>query len=156
MLNHDKFMLEAIEMASQNVDDNGGPFGAVIVKDGEVIGRGANRVTSDLDPTAHAEVMAIRDACSNIQSFDLKGSILYTSCEPCPMCLSAAYWGRIETIYFGNTRKEAAEIGFDDAYIYEQVSLDNDKRDVEMKQICSSDAIKSFEKWNSFASKIEY
>lgn len=150
------FLKQAVDLASENVRQGGGPFGAVIVKAGKVIGEGTNGVTRSLDPTAHAEVSAIRDACKNIQDFSLKGSTLYTSCEPCPMCLSAIYWARIDRIVYGNNRQQAANIGFDDSYIYDQVSLDLSKRDIPMQNLIPEVAIESFKIWDSYTGKTRY
>ena len=120
----EKFMQEAIELARNGIQNNeGGPFGAVVVKDGEVIGRGNNCVTSTNDPTAHAEVIAIRDACKNLGTFQLEGCVIYTSCEPCPMCLGAIYWARPAKVYYGCTKKDAADVDFDDAFIYKELEL---------------------------------
>ena len=118
---NDKYMKEAIRLSVENVEKGGGPFGAVIVKDGEIIARGANRVTSTNDPTAHAEVTAIREAAKVLNTFNLEGCEIFTSCEPCPMCLAAIYWARIDRIYFGNTKTDAKNIGFDDSFIYEEI-----------------------------------
>jgi tRNA(Arg) A34 adenosine deaminase TadA len=134
----------------------GGPFGAVIVKDGKVIGRGHNSVTTDCDPTAHAEVNAIRDACKTIDNFSLKGSVLYTSCEPCPMCLTATYWARIDRVIYGNDRVSAASIGFDDQYFYDQVNKDISSRDLVMEQVLAKEAFVSFQKWSDSEDKVEY
>jgi guanine deaminase len=122
-MEHELFMRMAIKLSEENVNQNlGGPFGAVIVKDGKVIAKSANKVTTSNDPTAHAEVSAIRLACQELNTFDLSGAVIYTSCEPCPMCLGAIYWSRIETIYYGNTKKDAAEINFDDKFIYDELA----------------------------------
>ena len=136
-----KFMEEAIKMAQNGIRNNeGGPFGAVVVKNGEIIGRGNNRVTSTNDPSAHAEVVAIRDACNTLGSFQLEGCDIYTSCEPCPMCLGAIYWARPDKVYFGCTKKDAAEIDFDDDFIYRELELPLDKRKIEFTQIMEEDA----------------
>lgn len=151
------FLEQAVELSMENVKNKlGGPFGAVIVRDNEIIGKGTNRVTSLNDPTAHAEIMAIRDACKNVASFSLAGSDIYTSCEPCPMCLAAIYWARISNIYYANSRDDAARIGFDDSYIYDQVPLPNDCRDIKMFKIKSNYAIEVFDFWNTIADKIKY
>ena len=151
------FLEKAIELSVKNLRNNlGGPFGAIVVKDGEIIGQGSNRVTSLNDPTAHAEIMAIRDACKNIKSFSLKGAEIYTSCEPCPMCLAAIYWARISKIYYSNTRKDAAEIGFDDSYIYDQISIPGEIRDIKMEKIKSEQAKKVFNNWKNKTDRIEY
>lgn len=134
----------------------GGPFGAVIVKDGQIIGEGWNQVTSSNDPTAHAEVVAIRDATKNLQNFDLQGAELYTSCEPCPMCLSAAYWARIGKIYFGNTRVDAARHSFDDDFIYQEIPKPLSDRKIPMIQTLSGEAYEVFKEWDQKADKIRY
>jgi tRNA(Arg) A34 adenosine deaminase TadA len=140
-----EFMEEAIRLST--LQDKGGPFGAVVVKDGKVIGAGRNEVLATNDPTNHAEMVAIRNACKNIGDFKLTGCILYTSCEPCPMCLSACYWSKIDTIYFGCTHNDAAAIGFDDALIYEQLNLPPESRGIPMFQTNRNQALKSFEAW---------
>ena len=147
---HEKFMRMAIELAEQNVLQNlGTPFGAVIVKDGEVIGKSANIVTQSIDPTAHAEIAAIRLACEKINSFDLSGTIIYTSCEPCPMCLGALYWSKIATIYFANTKQDAAKINFDDEFIYKEFDKPMEKRDLPIKQLLPDEAQKAFKLWEN-------
>lgn len=152
-----KFMQEAIKCSQEGMDNNiGGPFGAVIVKDGEIIAKGCNMVTSTNDPTAHAEVSVIREACKKLGTFDLTGCELYTSCEPCPMCLSAAYWAGIKKIYYGNTRKDAADIDFDDDFIYKEIPLAMEDRSIPMEQLDREDAIKVFEAWTKKADRIEY
>lgn len=156
MSNDEKFLREAIELASKSVELGGGPFGAIIVRDGEVIGRGHNSVTLDCDPTAHAEVKAIREACKTINDFSLKGAVLYTSCEPCPMCLTATYWARIDRVVFGNDRVSAASIGFDDQYFYDQVNKDISSRDLLMQQILADEAFESFQKWTNLENKVDY
>lgn len=151
------FMRRAITLATNNVTSgNGGPFGAVITREGVVIGEGTNQVTSSGDPTAHAEILAIRAACKNIGNHILDGCIIYTSCEPCPMCLSAIYWARIKFIYFGNRKSDAAAIGFDDAHIYQQISLPESQRSIPTNQMLSEEAIISFQKWTQSEFKIEY
>ena len=151
------FLEKAIELSVKNLRNNlGGPFGAIVVKDGEIIGQGSNRVTSLNDPTAHAEIIAIRDACKNIKSFSLKGAEIYTSCEPCPMCLAAIYWARISKIYYSNTRKDAAEMGFDDSYIYDQISIPGEIRDIKMEKIKSEQAKTVFNNWKNKSDRIEY
>jgi tRNA(Arg) A34 adenosine deaminase TadA len=151
------FMRRAITLATNNVTSgNGGPFGAVITREGLVIGEGTNQVTSSGDPTAHAEILAIRAACKNIESHILDGCIIYTSCEPCPMCLSAIYWSRIKLIYFGNKKSDAAAIGFDDAHIYKQIALPKSQRSIPTEQMLSEEAIISFQKWSRSQFKIEY
>ena len=128
MNHHEQFMRQAIELASENVKNGGGPFGALVVKDGIIIGKGTNRVTANNDPTAHAEVVAIRDACSKLGSFQLSGCDIYCSCEPCPMCFGAIYWARPRAVYFAATRFMAAEAGFDDSFIYTEISANPDER----------------------------
>lgn len=152
-----KFMVEAIKMAQNGIRNNeGGPFGAVVVKNGEIIGRGNNRVTSTNDPSAHAEVVAIRDACNKLGSFQLEGCDIYTSCEPCPMCLGAIYWARPDKVYFGCTKKDAAEIDFDDDFIYRELELPLDKRKIEFTQIMEEDAKRVFQEWENKNDKISY
>ena len=152
-----RFMQMAIEEARLGITNgHGGPFGAVIVKNGEIVATGWNNVTSSNDPTAHAEVTAIRNACKKLNTFDLSGCELYTSCEPCPMCLSAIYWARIEKIYYANTRKDAADINFDDDFIYNEIPLDIKDRKIPMIQIGREEAIKVFEDWAKKVDKTEY
>jgi guanine deaminase len=156
MCNKD-FMQKAVKLSRDHMEANdGGPFGAIVVKDGEVVAEGYNRVTSTNDPTAHAEVVAIRDACANLNTFSLKGCELYTSCEPCPMCLSAAYWSGVDVIYFSNTRKDAAEIGFSDDFLYEQVSLPLEERSLPIKRIELAEANKVFQDWMVKEDKVLY
>jgi guanine deaminase len=151
------FMREAIRLSIQMMRrGKGGPFGAVIVKGRKIVGRGSNQVTSGCDPTAHAEIVAIRDACKRLKNFSLDDCDLYTSCEPCPMCLSAIYWARIRTVYYGNTRKDAAKIAFDDDEIYREVSLPIRKRKLAMKPLLRDEAIVAFKEWASKADKIPY
>lgn len=152
-----KFMARAIEIATQNVElGTGGPFGAVIVLDGKIIGEGCNRVTKNNDPTAHAEVQAIREACRGLENFDLSGAEIYTSCEPCPMCLSAIYWARLAKVYFANTKKDAANIEFDDDFIYQEISKKIEERSIPMIQMMRSSAISTFELWQKKTDKIKY
>jgi guanine deaminase len=151
------FMREAIKLSLDNMRaGNGGPFGAVIVKDGKIIARGFNKVTSTNDPTAHAEVVAIREACKALGSFQLDGCEIYTSCEPCPMCLGAIYWARPDKMYYANTKVDAANIGFDDQFIYEEIELDLDKRKLPTEQLLQEEAIEAFKEWQSKTDKIEY
>lgn len=151
------FMDEAIRLASENVSqNNGGPFGAVVVKNGKIVGRGYNQVTANNDPTAHAEVMAIRDACTNLNSFQLDGCELYTSCEPCPMCLGAIYWARPDKIYYGCTKDDAAAIAFDDAFIYEELKIPLAQRTIPMLALSREAALKAFELWENNTKKITY
>lgn len=150
-------MREAIRLAQSNVGTpNGGPFGAVVVKDGKIVGKGANRVTSTNDPTAHAEVVAIRDACKNLNSFQLDGCDIYASCEPCPMCLGAIYWARPARLFYAATREDAARAGFDDSYIYEQVPLAPEKRDLPTRILLNDESNLVFRKWIDAAHKIPY
>ncbi|HTD57059.1 MAG TPA: nucleoside deaminase [Silvibacterium sp.] len=151
------FMQRAIQLAVENVrTGNGGPFAAVVVRDGEIVGEGANSVTRRNDPTAHAEVNAIRNACQALNTFALKGCEIYTSCEPCPMCLAAIYWARIEAIYFGSDSSDAARAGFDDSYFYEEIRLHRDARSVPLRQILSEEAWQSFQAWIDAPEKTEY
>lgn len=150
-------MREAIRLATENVTEGlGGPFGCVIVRDGEIIARGANQVTATLDPTAHAEVVAIRKACSALNDFQLSGCDVYTSCEPCPMCLAALYWSRCRTIYFGNTAKDAADAGFDDSFLYEEVKRPMDQREIPIRRLLGEAAMESFDAWRASAKRIDY
>lgn len=151
------FMLKAIQLAQQGMNANeGGPFGAVVVKDGVIIGEGNNKVTSTNDPTAHAEVTAIREACKKRNTFDLTGCEIYTSCEPCPMCLSAIYWARISKIYYACNRSEAAAIGFDDDFLYREINIDLDKRKIPLQQLMHNEAIEVFNEWKNKPDKISY
>ena len=151
------FMREAIRLSIENMRaGNGGPFGAVIVKDGKIIARGFNQVTSSNDPTAHAEVVAIREACKVLNSFQLEDCEIYTSCEPCPMCLGAIYWARPSKMYYANTKKDAANIGFDDQFIYEELDLPLDKRQLSAEQLLQDEAIVAFTEWEEKTNKIEY
>jgi tRNA(Arg) A34 adenosine deaminase TadA len=152
-----KFMREAIRLSIRNMRRGaGGPFGAVVVKGKRIVGRGWNQVTSINDPTAHAEVVAIRDACQRLKSFQLDGCDLYTSCEPCPMCLSAMYWSRLRNVYYGNTRKDAARIAFDDDFIYREVALPIRRRKLVMKPFLRSEALVAFKEWQAKADKVLY
>jgi len=156
-MNHEKFMREAIGLADAGMrEGRGGPFGCVIVRRGEIVGRGSNRVTSTNDPTAHAEVTAIRDACGRLGTFQLTDCELYTSCEPCPMCLSAIYWARIPQVFYGNTRQDAAAIGFDDDFIYRQVPLPPDQRAIAMKPLLRDEALATFRGWAAKPDKVRY
>lgn len=156
-MNKKELMQEAIKCSVYGMNNNaGGPFGAIIAKDGEIIAKGWNKVTSTNDPTAHAEVSVIREACKKLNTFDLTGCELYTSCEPCPMCLSAIYWAGIKKIYYGNTRKDAADINFDDDFIYREISLPLSERSVAMEQLDREEAIKAFEAWSKKIDRVEY
>ena len=151
------FMQEAIRLSAHGMNLNeGGPFGCVIVRDGVIVGRGNNKVTSTNDPTAHAEVTAIRDACRNLNTFELIGCELYTSCEPCPMCLAAIYWARIGKVYYACTRHDAAEIGFDDEFLYEEMSKDLAARMIPIEQVMRDDAFEVFKSWMVKPDKIDY
>lgn len=150
-------MLEAIRLSREGMERNdGGPFGCVIVKDGTIIGRGNNRVTSNNDPTAHAEVVAIREACQTLNSFQLDGCELYTSCEPCPMCLGAIYWARPEKVYYACTREDAARVGFDDDFIYAELQKELRDRSIPVQQLMREDALLVFQDWMLKADKIKY
>lgn len=149
-------MREAIRLANKSVQNGGGPFGAVIVKDGEIVAGSSNSVTIDNDPTAHAEVNTIRKACKRLGTFDLSGCYIYTSCEPCPMCLGAIYWARIDRIYYGNTRKDAADIDFADDFIYEELDKPLDKRSVPIIPMLRDEALQTFRLWSEKEDKTEY
>jgi len=154
---HQQYMKRAIELSRTNVATGmGGPFGAVIVKGGVVIGEGTNQVTARNDPTAHAEVEAIRAACAHIGNFDLSGAVIYTSCEPCPMCLAAIYWARLERIYFANTKVDAAAINFDDDFIYREFAKSPAARAIPMTQLMRDEAMQAFKEWGSSTGKIPY
>lgn len=153
---NNKFMERAIELANLSVDNAGGPFGAVVVKDGIIIAEGSNCVTLNNDPTAHAEVSAIRAACSKLNTFDLSGCEIYTSCEPCPMCLSSMYWAHIDRYYYGCTQYDAQQIGFDDSFIYKEISLDKKLRKIKSAQLLHDEALTAFKKWETKEDKTEY
>lgn len=150
------FMRLAIELSRQNVAKGGGPFAAVIVKNGEVLATGCNQVTRANDPTAHAEVVAIRNACAALDHFQLDGCELYTSCEPCPMCLGAIYWARPEKVYYANSKEDAAAIDFDDQFIYEELDRPLAQRTLPMIQLLPEEAIEAFRDWQQKADKVEY
>lgn len=151
------FLERAIELAVQNIKERrGGPFGAVIVRDGAIIAEGMNLVTSSLDPTAHAEVVAIRKACAVLQSFELKGCVVYTSCEPCPMCLAAIYWSRAARVCFAASREDAAAAGFDDEFLYRELSLPVERRSLPMEQDLREEAIAAFDAWREDNGKNRY
>jgi tRNA(Arg) A34 adenosine deaminase TadA len=153
----EQFMRRAIAIAQNGIDANaGGPFGAVVVKDGRIIGEGCNQVTSDNDPTSHAEIIAIRRACQALKSFQLEGCTLYTSCEPCPMCLGAIYWARPEKVYFAGTRDDAADAGFDDEMIYEEIGKSVEDRRLPIVNLLREEAQALFKNWKSKPDKIEY
>lgn len=157
MTREEKFMQEAIDLSMRGIESNeGGPFGCIIVKDDVVVGRGNNKVTSTNDPTAHAEVVAIRDACKNLNSFQLDGCEVYTSCEPCPMCLGAIYWARPKVIYFANNREDAAQAGFDDSMIYEEMAADIHTRKIPIRTLGRDEALKVFTQWKEKSDKTVY
>ena len=151
-----KFMAKAIELSINSAITSGGPFGSVIVKDNKIIAEGFNTVTSTKDPTSHAEIVAIRSACKELNNFTLKGYDLYTTCEPCPMCLSAIYWARIDRIYYANTRKDAQKIDFSDSMIYEELNKTIKDRKIPMHQMMREEAIKAFEMWDKKTDKVKY
>jgi len=153
---NEKFMKKAIAASIKNIEQDGGPFGAVIVKDGKVIATGGNRVTANNDPTAHAEISAIRKSCKKLNTFDLSGCEIYSSCEPCPMCLSAIYWAHLDRLYYGNTKKDAANIGIDDSFIYDELDLKPADRKIPSTQKLRDEAIKAFQIWDEKTDKIEY
>src|SRR5574344_2605735 len=150
----EELMRKAIELSEENVANGGGPFGAVIARDGEIIATGVNRVTANCDPTAHAEVSAIRAATSQLNTFNLSGYEIYTSCEPCPMCLGAIYWARLDKIYYGNTKTDAKNIGFDDSFIYDEIDLPLDKRNLPAEGILRDEAITAFKDWMNKTDKV--
>ena len=154
---HRRFMSEAIELSRANVrEGKGGPFAAVVVKDGAVLARGTNLVTSTNDPTAHAEIVAIREACRALGSFQLEGCDIYTTCEPCPMCLGAIYWARPRAVFFANTQDDAAQIGFDDQFIYDEFSRPHSGRKIPMNQILRDEALTAFREWMEKVDKTPY
>jgi guanine deaminase len=156
-MDKEDFMREAIRLSIENVQSgNGGPFGAVIVRDGKIIARGVNNVTTNNDPTAHAEVVAIRNACRELNSFQLDGCEIYTSCEPCPMCLGAIYWARPDKMYFANSKSDAAAIQFDDQFIYEELKRPFNQRKLKTEQLLRDEALVAFSKWDESQNKIEY
>ena len=151
-----EFMRRAIALATENVSRGGGPFGCVVVRDGKIIATGTNQVTAMNDPTAHAEVTAIRAACKSLNSFQLTGCTIYTSCEPCPMCLAALYWSRCDAIFYGNTAADAAAAGFDDSFLYKEVAKPIAEREIPTARLLGDEAMKSFDKWRATPNKIEY
>jgi len=156
MISKNKFMLRAIELSISSANGTGGPFGCVIVKDDKIIAEGSNKVTFSNDPTAHAEIVAIREACKKLNAFNLSGCDLYASCEPCPMCLSAIYWSHVDNIFYANTREDAKKINFDDSLIYSEILKKNEDRKIPIKQMLRDEALKAFEIWNKKTDKIEY
>ena len=151
-----QYMRRAIELSIESVKNGGGPFGAVIVKDGKIVAEASNNVTKNNDPTAHAEVCAIRMACDKLKTFNLEGAELYASCEPCPMCLSAMYWAHISHYFYANTKEDADSIGFSDHFIYKELALDPSKRTMPRQQILRNEAIKAFDNWMKKEDKTEY
>jgi len=151
-----KFMARAIELSIESVNTGGGPFGSVIVKDEKIIAEGFNKVTSTNDPTAHGEIVAIRKACKSLNNFNLSGCELYSTCEPCPMCLSAIYWAHIEKVYYANTRDDAQKIDFDDSLIYSELLKNVKKRKIPMVQMMRDEALKAFELWDKKTDKVKY
>ena len=152
----EELMRKAIALSVENVAQGGGPFGAVIARDGEIVATGVNRVTANCDPTAHAEVSAIRAAAQKLGTFDLSGCEIYTSCEPCPMCLGAIYWAHLDKMYYGNNKKDAAAIGFDDAFIYDELDLNIADRKLQAEVLLSEEAKQAFDDWSAKKDKIEY
>ena len=154
---HSYFLKRAIQLAEEGMDKGqGGPFGAVIVKEGEIIAEANNKVTASNDPTAHAEVVAIRKACEKLQDFQLENCILYTSCEPCPMCLGAIYWARPKKVYYALTREDAAKIGFDDQFIYDEIALKMDDRKVPFENLMREEGLPVFQKWEAKGDRVDY
>lgn len=152
-----KFILRAIALSEEGMDNNaGGPFGAVIVKDGKIIAEGYNHVTSTQDPTAHGEIVAIRRACENLNTFKLDDCTIYTSCEPCPMCLGAIYWARLKAVFYANTKDDAAKAGFDDQFIYDEIETDIDKRKIKFINLERDSAQKVFKKWIAKEGRVDY
>ena len=152
----EKFMHLAIDLATENIKNGGGPFGAVIVKDGEVVATGCNRVTASNDPTAHAEVNAIRAACKDLDTFNLEGCEIYSSCEPCPMCLGAIYWAHIDKIYYAANKHDAADAGFDDSFIYKELELTPEDRRLKTEVLLEKEALRVFKSWKAQEDKVEY
>ncbi len=155
-MTHEELMRKAISLSIENFKNGGGPFGAVIAKDGEIIASGVNRVTANTDPTAHAEVSAIREACAKLGTFNLEGCEIYTSCEPCPMCLGAIYWARISRMYYGNNKTDAKEVGFDDSFIYDEIALAPRNRKLASEVLLSDEALQAFKLWRETDNKTEY
>ena len=151
-----EFMKRAIELSIESINRGGGPFGCVIVKNDKIISEGSNKVTSSNDHTAHGEIVAIREACRQVNNFSLKGLELYSTCEPCPMCLSAIYWARIDKIYYANTRKDAQKIDFDDSLIYSEFKKNINERKIPMIQMMRNEALKAFELWDKKTDKVKY
>ena len=152
----DEFMKRAIELSIESVKNGGGPFGSVIVKDNKIVAEGSNKVTPTNDPTAHGEIVAIREACKKLNNFSLSGCELYSSCEPCPLCLSGIYWARINKIYYANTREDARKIDFDDSLIYSELKKNIDERKIPMIQMMRNEALEAFELWDKKTDKVKY
>jgi tRNA(Arg) A34 adenosine deaminase TadA len=153
---HQDYLKEAIDVARENQEKGGGPFGALIVKDDRVIAKSGNTVTLDNDPTSHAEINVIRNACKRLGHFELKGCILYSSCEPCPMCLGAIYWSRLDAVYFSAKKEDAKDAGFDDSFIYEELNISPENRSIPMYQIKRDKGLVPFQEWKERGDKIEY
>jgi guanine deaminase len=156
MTSNNNFMLRAIELSIDSANKKGGPFGCVIVKNNKIMGEGSNKVTLSNDPTAHAEIVAIREACQKLNTFNLSGCDLYSSCEPCPMCLSAIYWSHIDNIFYANTRDDAKEINFDDSLIYSEFAKKIEDRKIPIKQMLRDEALQAFKIWSKKVDKIKY
>ena len=157
MADHETLLRRAVEISGIEMRNRqGGPFGAVIARDGEIVAEGHNRVTTANDPTAHAEVVAIREACVRLGTFDLSGCVIYASCEPCPMCLSAIYWARLDAVYYANSREDAAGIGFDDALLYHEIAKPIEGRSLSMTRIVLAEADEIFREWEAMADKVPY
>jgi len=155
-MNKEDFMRKAIELSIENIKNGGGPFGAVIVKNGEIVATGVNRVTDSCDPTAHAEISAIRAASKKLNTFNLSGCDIYTSCEPCPMCLGAIYWAHLDKMYYANTKDDAKNIDFDDSFIYDELYLKPEDRRLKSEALLRTEALKAFEDWSNNSEKTEY
>lgn len=153
---HSFYLQKTLDLACDNVTAGGGPFAALVVRKGQIVATGSNRVTSSLDPTAHAEVVAIRAACQQLADFQLTDCVLYSSCEPCPMCLGAIYWARLSAVYFASSRFDAAAAGFDDEFIYAEIPKPTAERQIAMRQIVMTDATQPFIRWNTLTSRIRY
>ncbi len=155
-MNHDLLMKEAIDLSIKSVENGGGPFGAVIIKNSEIISKSVNRVTKDNDPTAHAEILAIREAAKQLKTFDLSGCTIYCSCEPCPMCFGAIYWARIDKIFYACNRDDAKKYGFDDEHLYKEIKLPTGQREISFSQLLRKEAMEAFKKWDENDEKIVY
>ena len=153
---NNEFMKRAIELSVENINKGGGPFGCVIIKDNKIVAEGSNKFVPTKDPTAHGEIVAIREACKKLNNFNLSGCELYSNCEPCPMCLSAIYWARINKIFFANTREDARKIDFDDSLIYSEFKKNINERKIPMVQIMRDEALKAFELWDKKKDKVKY